>query len=114
MAVAAISLLVAAALHAGILIPGPLDTAAYYETGIAVILLVGLGLTFVAPSAGRWIGLVALAISFAGSCIGLFLAIRGLAPNTVPDIVYHVALVALLLMGLVVAWRTPQEAVPAG
>lgn len=114
MGVAAISLLVAAALHTGIVIPGPFDTAAYYETGIAVILLVGLGLTFVAPTAARWIGLVALAISFAGSCIGLYLAIRGLGPNTVPDIVYHVALVGLLVIGLVVAWRTEPQAAATG
>jgi hypothetical protein len=114
MAVAAASLLVAAAFHSGTVIPGPLDTAAYYETGIAVILVVGLVQTFVAPSAARWIGVVALAISLAGASVGLYLALRGLGPNTVPDIVYHVALVALLLIGLVVAWRVPPQSASLG
>ena len=102
MVVAAVSLLVAAALHAGLIIPGPFDSAAPYETGVAVILLVGLGITFIGGTAARW---GALVLALGGASIGLFLALRGLAPNTVPDIVYHVALVAALLVGIVLAWR---------
>jgi hypothetical protein len=33
--------------------------------------------------------------------------VRGFAPNTALDIVYHVGLIALLLVGIVVAWRVP-------
>ena len=109
MAVAACSLLVAAALHAGLVISGPFNDAAMYETTIAVILLVGLGLTSIAPTGTRWISLVALAISLVGASIGLYLALRGIGPNTVPDIVYHFALVALLVIGLVVAWRVEDD-----
>jgi hypothetical protein len=105
MVVAAVSLLVAAALHAGLIIPGPFDSAAPYETGVAVILLVGLGITFIGGTAARWGALAALVLALGGASIGLFLALRGLAPNTVPDIVYHVALVAALLVGIVLAWR---------
>jgi hypothetical protein len=105
--VGALSLLGAAALHAGIVIPGPLDQAALYETGVAAVLLVGIGLTFVGPAWARWGGLAATVLALAGATIGLYMALRGFAPNTVLDIVYHVALLALLLAGIVVAWRVP-------
>lgn len=105
MAATATSLLIAAALHAGLVIPGPVDQAAMYESGIAVILIVGIGLTFVGPGWARWGALTTQTVALAGACIGTFLALRGLGPNTVPDIVYHFALLAILLTGLVVAWR---------
>jgi polyferredoxin len=112
MALAAASLLVAASLHAGLVIPGPLDQAAMYETGVAVILVIGLALTFIGLAWARWGGLAATVLALAGASIGLYLALRGLGPNTVPDIVYHVALVALLVVGIAVAWRVPSERRP--
>ena len=115
MAVAAISLLVAAALHAGFVVPGPFDDAAMYETGVAVVLLIGLGLSFVGPRWARWGGLAATMLALVGASIGLYMAIRGLAPNAVADIVYHVVLIALLLVGIAVAWRGPApRPVPGG
>ena len=75
-AAAALSLLVAAALHAGLVIPGRFDDAAMYETGVAIVLLIGLGMTFLA----------------------------GVAANNVADLVYRVALIALLLVGIADAW----------
>lgn len=110
MAVSAVSLLIAAALHAGLVIPGPFDQAALYETGIAVILGVGVALTFIGPAWARWGGLAAMTAALTGACIGLFVALRGLAPDTAPDIVYHVALVGTLLLGLYVAWRVEASA----
>ena len=114
MGVAALSLLVAAALHAGFVIPGAFNDAAMYETGVAAVLLVGLGLTFVGPGWARWSGLAATVLALAGACVGLYMAVRGLAPNTVADIVYHVALIALLLLGIAVAWRGPAPRVLPG
>ncbi len=38
------------------------------------------------------------------------LALIGVGPNTVLDLVYHVALVALLVVGIGVAWRIAPEA----
>lgn len=112
MALGAVSLLAAAALHAGLVIPGPFDDAARFETGFAAVLLVGLGLTFIGPGWARWGGLAATALALVGACIGLFVALRGIGPNTVPDLVYHVALIALLVTGVVVAWRVPSERQP--
>lgn len=112
MGTAAASLLVAAALHAGIVIPGPFNDAAVYETAVAVVLLVGLGLTFLGPAWARWGGVAATVLALAGASIGLYMAIRGLAPNTALDIVYHVGLIALLLVGVAVAWRIRSEQRP--
>ena len=112
MGVAALSLLVAAALHAGFIIPGPFDDAAKYETGVAAVLLIGLGLTFVGPAWARWGGLAAAVLALAGATVGLYLALRGLGPNTIADIVYHVALIAVLLAAIVVAWRVPSMRIP--
>jgi hypothetical protein len=113
MAVAALSLLVVAALHAGLIFPGPFNDAAMYETGVASVLIVGLGLTFIGPASARWGGLVATVLALAGASIGLYMALRGLGPNTVPDIVYHVALIALLLAGVAAAWRVPSRRLPS-
>jgi hypothetical protein len=106
MAIGAVSLLIAAALHAGLIIPGPYDSAAMYETIIAVILVIGIGVTFLSGPWARWGALVTLVVSVAGASVGLFLAIRGAGPNTVPDLMYHVGLVLWLLAGVVVAWRS--------
>ena len=109
MALAAASLLVAAALHAGLVIEGPMDQAAMYETGVAVILIIGLAMTFIGPAWARWGGLAATVLALGGASIGLYVALRGIGPNTLADMIYHVALIALLLLGIVVAWRIPGE-----
>lgn len=112
MGVAALSLLMAAALHAGLVIPGPFNDAAMYETGVATVLIVGLALTFIRPGWARWGGLAATVLALAGASIGLYMALRGIGPNSVPDIVYHVGLIALLLVGIVVASRGPSRRIP--
>lgn len=103
--VEAASLLVAAALHAGIVIRGPFEQAAIYEGSLGVIVAIALGLTFLAPGSAGLLGLAAQALTLAGASLGLYLALLGVAPNTPLDIVYHVALIGLLVVGLGVAWR---------
>jgi hypothetical protein len=105
MAVAAASLLIAAVLQAGILIRGPFDQAALYETSIALILGIGLALTFIGPRAAQRAAVAAQAIALAGACVGLYLSVRGIGPNTVVDILYHLGLIGLLVVSLAVAWR---------
>jgi hypothetical protein len=101
----AASLLVASALHAGLVIPGSFDEAAIYEASLGVILAGALGLTFLGPTVARVAGLAAQGLAIAGASLGLYLAVRGVAPDTPVDIVYHVGLIALLVAGLIVAWR---------
>ncbi len=114
MLVAAASLVLAAALHAGIVIPGPFDDAAMYESAIAVILVIGVAATLIGPRWARWGGLISVIVALAGSCVGLFLALRGIGPNTVPDIVYHFGLVALLLLCVAIASRADTAWPPTG
>src|SRR5690606_20890411 len=97
LAVQAASLLAAAALHAGLVIPGRFDQAALYEGSLGVILAIALGLTFGGPVAARVAGLAAQALALAGASLGLYLALRGIAPNTPLDLVYHVVLIGLLV-----------------
>jgi hypothetical protein len=40
--------------------------------------------------------------------VGVFVIIIGIGPRTVPDVVYHVTIVAVLIYGLVVAGRLPR------
>lgn len=110
LAASVLSLLVAAALHAGLVIPGRFDDAAMYETGVAVVLLIGFGPTYLGPGWARWGSLGSLVVALAGAGVGVYLASRGIAPNTVADIVYHVALIGLLLVGMVAALRGPANA----
>lgn len=106
----AASLLVAAFLHVGLLTSSPPDDAAMYEAGIAVILAVGLAITKVRPGHARITGLVVQAIALVGASIGTYATLRGIGPNSPLDIVYHVALIALIVAGLAVAWRLPANA----
>jgi hypothetical protein len=100
-------LLIAAALHSGIVIPGPFEQAAIYEGSLGVILALAFGLTFLAPTSARAIAVAAQGLTLVGASLGLYLALRGAAPDTPLDIVYHVALIGLLLVGIGVAWRVP-------
>ena len=54
-----VSLVIVAAIHAGILMGGPFESAAMYEAGVAVILAVGLALTYAGRTVARWAALVA-------------------------------------------------------
>jgi hypothetical protein len=106
MLVQAASLLVAAALHAGLVMAGPFDQAAVYEASLGVLLLLALGLSFVVSSQSAGLAaLAAQALTLAGASLGVYLALLGVAPDSTLDIVYHVALIGLLIVGLVLAWR---------
>lgn len=109
-AVAAISLLVASLIHFGYLVEGYADDgAALPEAIIGAVILVGLTLSRAAEPWGRRALIGGLGFGLAGSLLGLFLVAIGVGPQTVPDIVYHVALVGTLIAGLVVASRSGRE-----
>ena len=93
----------AAVLH---LPPGgdPTQSPSIYEGTIALVLLVGLVIVLVRPSWGPWAALLTQAFALVCASIGLYLAVIGVGPNSIPDLVFHVAIVALLIWGLIVAW----------
>jgi hypothetical protein len=105
-----VSFVIAASFHSGALVDGyEHREAAIAESIIAVVLLVGFGLTWVWPSRTRLIGIVAQAFALLGTSVGVFVIAIGVGPRTVPDIVYHVAIVVALIWGLVVAARAPAD-----
>lgn len=101
---AGISFVGAGLVHSGALVTGyEHQQAATAESVIAVVLLVGLGLTWVWPPRTRLIGLAAQAFALLGTLAGVFTITVGVGPRTVPDIAYHLAILVVLVGGLVVA-----------
>jgi hypothetical protein len=106
-----ISFVIAGLFHSGALVDGyEHREAAVAESVIAVVLLVGFGMTWVWPARTRLIGIVAQGFALLGTLVGVFVIAIGVGPRTVPDIVYHVAIVVALVWGLVVAARAPADA----
>ncbi|HEY7092422.1 MAG TPA: hypothetical protein VH393_04545, partial [Ktedonobacterales bacterium] len=105
-----VSFLAAGLIHRGVFIAGYAhQQASIAETTIAIVLLIGLGLTWIWPGQTRLIGLVAQAFALLGTLIGVFTIAIGVGPRTAPDIVYHIAILAVLTWGLIVAARTPAD-----
>jgi hypothetical protein len=99
---------VAASVHYGVSLGGyEHRRAAVAESVIAAVLLAGLALTWVAPRATRAVGLGAQAFALLGTLVGVFTIAVGVGPRTVPDVLYHVAIIAVLIWGLIVARRAP-------
>ena len=102
------SFVVAGLVHAGMLVDGYAHRqASIAESTIGVVLLVGFGLTWVWPARTRPLGLVAQGFALLGTLVGLFTIAVGVGPRTGPDLAYHVAILAALGWGLVVAARAP-------
>jgi hypothetical protein len=108
------SLVVVAAIHAGILFGGPFDRASLYEAAVAAVLGIGLALTWAGPTVARWGAFVAQVLALLGVGTGVYMASRGMAPNTTWDFAYHAFAVVFLLAGLVVALRLPPSSDAAG
>ena len=100
------SLVVVAAIHAGVL-GGPFEQASVYEAAVAAVLAIGLALTWAGPAVARWGAFVAQLLALFGVGTGIYMASRGMAPNTPLDLAYHAVAVVLLLAGLLVALRMP-------
>ena len=98
----------AALVHFGLLVHGYQHRQARVaESVIALVLLAGLGLSWVRPMWTREVGLVAQGFALLGTLVGIFTIIVGVGPRTAPDVVYHLAIVAVLVWGLLVAVRAP-------
>lgn len=113
----AVTFAVAALVHFGILVDGyQHPQAGIPETLIALTLLAGMAGTYMRPMRAPTAGLVAQALALLGTLVGIFTIIVGIGPQTIPDIIYHVAIVAVLIFGIVVALRTRSDtsAITAG
>jgi hypothetical protein len=98
----------ASAVHAGVLIDGYRhERARTAESVIAAVLIAGLALTWLRPAWTRGVAIAAQGFALVGTLVGVFTIAVGIGPRTVPDVVYHVAIVALLAWGLAAARRLP-------
>jgi hypothetical protein len=100
-----LSLVLVAALHAGIVTGTPFERAAIYEFGVAMILAIGLALTYAGRAIARWGAFTAQLLALLGVGTGVYMALNGMAPNTVGDYAYHLFAVVLLLAGIAGALR---------
>jgi branched-subunit amino acid transport protein len=104
----AVAFTAAALVHSGVLVDGyQHQQARTAESVIALILLVGLVLTWIRPLWTRLAGIAAQGLALLGTLVGVFTIIVGVGPRTAPDVVYHVGIVAVLIWGLIVAVRAP-------
>jgi hypothetical protein len=95
----------AALLHTGAIIDGYADPAARTaETIIAVILVVGLLLSWSPTPWGRRAAISAQALSLLGTMIGLYFVLF-LGPRLPLDVGYHVLMLIVLAAGLLVSAR---------
>ncbi|MGH2820523.1 MAG: hypothetical protein ACRDJ5_07720 [Actinomycetota bacterium] len=94
----------AALAHSGVLIDGYEHTEARIaESVIALVLLLGALLSWIRPQWTRAAGTVAQGFALLGTLVGVFTIVVGIGPRTVPDIVYHAGIVAVLVWGVLVA-----------
>lgn len=106
----AATFVVASLIHSGALVAGYEHHEAHLAEGvIAIVLFAALAATWVRPAWTRVVGLAGQAFALLGTLVGLFTIAVGVGPRTVPDIVYHVAIVAVLIWGLAVAKRSPAD-----
>jgi hypothetical protein len=100
----------AALIHFGIIMSGyEHEKAGIAETIIAAALFAGAAYAWFRPSSSRPAALTAQAFALLLTLVGIFTIIVGVGPRTVPDIVYHAAIVLILLAGLALAARAPTD-----
>lgn len=80
------------------------------ESVIAAGLLVGLVWSGVRPASTGRAGLAAQGFALFGTLVGLVTIAFGVGPRTIPDLAYHVVILALLVWGLAIARRAPSAA----
>jgi hypothetical protein len=102
--VEAATFLLAASVHAGLLLDGyEHREARIAESVIALALLVGLAVTWIRPRWTRRAGLAAQGFALFWTLVGIVTIAIGIGPRTGPDIAYHIGIVVVLVWGLVVA-----------
>ena len=104
------SFVLAGLVHFGVLAHGyEHGAAATAESLIGAVLLVALALTWRLPARTRTVGIAAQGFGLLGTLVGAFTIAIGVGPRTVPDVVYHAAILLVLAWGLVVAARAPAD-----
>lgn len=110
--VEAAAFLAASLAHSGVVVEGYEHQQARIAEGvIALVLIVGLALSWIHSAWTREVGLAAQGFALSGTLVGVFTIAVGVGPRTAPDIAYHIGIVAVLIWGLAVAWPAPTRQV---
>ena len=97
----AVTFAAAAAVHAGVLFDGYRHReAAIAETVIAIVLIAAFALSRTPQPWPLRFAVVAQAFALAGTLVGLFTIAIGVGPRTLPDVAYHLAILAVITAGL--------------
>lgn len=108
--VEAASFIVASLIHMGFFITGYEHARARVaESLIGGVLFGGLLLTLFLPAWTRNVGIVVQLVALLGTMIGILTIIVGVGPRTVPDVIYHITIAVVLVVGLAVARSAPAE-----
>jgi hypothetical protein len=100
----------AALIHMGFLVVGFAHrNASIAESVIAAVLFGGLLLTLFIREWTRNVGIVVQSFALLGALVGILTIIVGVGPRTVPDVLYHIAIVVVLAVGIAVARSAPLE-----
>ncbi len=105
-----VAFMAAALTHFGVLFRGyEHQKAGTAESVIALVLLGGFILSLIRPQSTHGIGLAVQGFALVGTLVGIFTIAVGIGPRTIPDITYHVVIVAFLIWGLVINGRGNSE-----
>ena len=97
----------ASLVHAGVLLRGyEHSRAATAEGVIALVLVAGLVVSLIPSASARTVALVVQGFALLGTLVGAFTIAVGVGPQTTADRVLHALLLAVLVSGLVVTWRS--------
>jgi hypothetical protein len=101
--------------HFGVLIDGYEHTeAAIAEAVISTVLASAIVVGVRRPGTSRAVGLAAPGFALLGTSVGVFSMVRGFGPRSTADLIFHLAILTILVAGLVVAFRLPETTRPAG
>jgi len=102
--VEAMAFAAAASIHFGLAFGGyEHRKAGIAESVIAAVLIAGLASSLMRRSSTRAAGVIAQGFALLGTFVGIFTIIIGVGPRTIPDVVYHIAIVIVLILGLATA-----------
>lgn len=100
----------ASLVHAGVLVSGYEHSRAAIAEGVtALVLFAGLAISLVRPASARTIALATQGFALLRTLVGAFTIAVGVGPQTTADYLFHALLLALLLSGFAVAWRSDRE-----
>ena len=95
---------IAALIHTGFIVHGyEHDKARIAELVIAAVLALGAVIAFTRPAVTRRAALWSQGFALVGTLVGVLTIVLGVGPRTMPDVVYHAAIICVLIYGLIVA-----------